>query len=161
MTRGQRPGRLPAAGRDPYRTFRPRRGARMARIAAATTLGLFTLVAFTMPRLEISGTQAVDRTLMIVFGAACAAFIYRYARLRAIPDTHGLRVVNLIRTEKISWAQVIRVGFSGGDPWAVLELSDTEEIPVMAIQRADGEYGRAEARRLAALIEHHSRTEPH
>jgi hypothetical protein len=65
-------------------------------------------------------------------------------------------VVNLLRTHDLEWAQVLRVGFSGGAPWVVLELTDTEEVAVMAIQRADGDHGRVEAARLAALVAHHS-----
>lgn len=141
---------------DPYRPFRPRRGALVARGTALLTVALFTIVAFTMPALEISGTVLIDRVLMIAFGAGCAAFIYRYARLRAIPSTQGLVVVNLMRTRELRWEQVMQVGFSGGAPWAVLELTDTEEVPVMAIQRADGAFGRSEASRLAALVAHHA-----
>lgn len=155
-------GASPDAGAidaDPYRVFRPRRGARMARAAAAAVVVFFGIVALSMPRLEISGTQLIDRVLMMAFGLAVAAFIYRYAQLRAVPDTEGITIRNLIRTERLSWPQIFGVGFSGGTPWALIELTDTEEISVMAIQRADGEHGRAEAARLAALVAHHSSTE--
>ncbi|NLG21650.1 MAG: PH domain-containing protein [Actinomycetales bacterium] len=77
--------------------------------------------------------------------------------VRAVPDRTGLRVVNLVHSQELEWAQVVRVSFGGGSPWVVLELSDTEELAVMGIQRADGAFGRAEAARLAALVEHHSR----
>jgi hypothetical protein len=36
-----------------------------------------------------------------------------------------------------------------------LELDDTDEVAVMAIQRADGDHARAEARRLAAIVARH------
>lgn len=141
---------------DPYRPFRPRRGATVARFTAALTLGVFVVLAVVIPEAGRFGWGVLDRVLLVGFGLAAAAGIYRYAVLRAIPTPDGLRVVNLVRSHQLEWAQIMRVGFSGGAPWVVLELTDTEEVAVMAIQRADGEFGRAEAARLSALVEHHS-----
>lgn len=155
MTDKQSAARADQFGGDPYRPFRPRRGTVMARVAAVAIVLLFLIVAFTMPRLEIAGTANIDRVLLTTFGTLSAAFVYRYALLRAVPDREGLTVRNLVRTERLSWAQIIRVGYSGGMPWAVLELTSTDEVSVMAIQRADGAFGRSEAARLAALIAHH------
>ena len=45
-----------------------------------------------------------------------------------------------------------------GDPWVMLDLSDGDVLAVMAIQRADGAYAVAEARRLATLVAAGSRT---
>ena len=36
-----------------------------------------------------------------------------------------------------------------------VELADDDELAVMAVQRADGELARDEARRLAGLVERH------
>jgi hypothetical protein len=48
------------------------------------------------------------------------------------------------------------------DPWVVLDLSDGGTLAVMAVQRADGERGMAEARRLQALVRDLGEaTEPH
>lgn len=94
-----------------------------------------------------------------LFGVGLAALLWRFASLRAIPTTSGLHVVNLIRRHDLEWASIIGVGFSGGSPWAVLELNDTEEVAVMAIQRSDGARAKREASRLAALVLHHSAPE--
>lgn len=40
-----------------------------------------------------------------------------------------------------------------------LELTDTDTVAVMAIQKADGAHGRAMAARLAALIEFHGESD--
>jgi hypothetical protein len=64
---------------------------------------------------------------------------------------------NLLTTRSLEWAQVISVQFGGGAPWVSLDLDDTDTVAVMAIQKADGAYGRAEAARLAALVQVHSR----
>lgn len=149
------PGRA-GGPRGPYASFRPRRGALVARVAALACLAAFGALAVLVPAGGQVGWGPVDRVLLAGFGAAVAAFLWRYAVLRAIPSATGLRVVNLVRTHDLEWAQVLRVGFSGGAPWVVLELTDTEEVAVMAIQRADGDHGRVEAARLAALVAHHS-----
>ena len=54
----------------------------------------------------------------------------------------GLRVVNLFSTRDLEWTQILRVGFSGGAPWAVLELTDTEEqFFALALDPGKGEAG--------------------
>lgn len=124
---------------------------------ALVSLLVFTLVAIFSPSYEgaTAALALLNRLLIFALGAAMAAFLWRYALIRAIPTERGLTVVNLVRRHELEWAQILRVGFSGGAPWAVLELTDTEELAVMAIQRADGDLARRESSRLAALIEHH------
>ena len=65
----------------------------------------------------------------------------------------GLTVRNLFTTRIIGWRSVVDVRFAGGDPWVTLELEDTDTLAVMAVQKADGAFGRAEASRLAALVQ--------
>lgn len=148
-----------APRRAAYDTFRPGTGRWVALAAAVATVIIFTLVAIYSPmplRVEPE-LETANRISVAALGLAIAFFLSRYAMIRAVPSPEGLRVVNLVRSHDLEWAQIVRVGFSGGAPWAVLELTDTEELSVMAIQRADGGRGRGEAARLAALIEHHSR----
>lgn len=147
----------PTPRRSPYDTFRPVRGAWVARVTAVASVVVFGLVAVYSP-MPLDSTPAlhvVNRVGVALIGVAGAAFLWRYAVIRAVPSTTGLRVVNLFGSRDLEWAEILQVGFSGGAPWAVLELTDTEEVAVMAIQRADGDRARAEAARLAALIEHH------
>lgn len=149
-----------AASSSAYAVFRPRRGVWVARISALLVLVVFGVMAVAMPQGGVVGGKTSDRVTLVVFAILVAAFLWRYTRLRAVPTAEGLTVVNLIHTQQVEWAEVLRVGFSGGAPWVVLELTDTEELAVMAIQRADGAHGRAEAARLAALVEHHGLAQP-
>ena len=64
-----------------------------------------------------------------------------------------LTIRNLFLTRRISWRDVADMRFEGGDPWVTIELTDTDTLAVMAIQKADAGYGRAEAGRLAALVQ--------
>lgn len=150
-------GRPPTPSRGAYDVFRPRRGAWVAWGAAIAVVVVFVVLAVALPSVGIVSWGTPDRVMLGAFGLALALGLTRFTRLRAEPSPQGLRVVNLVQTHDLEWSEVLQVGFSGGAPWAVLELTDTEQVAVMAIQRADGEYGRAEAARLSALVEHHSR----
>ena len=88
-------------------------------------------------------------------GLAIAAFLGRYASIRAVPDAAGLTVRNLMLTRRVTWDEVLEVRFPDGAPWVTLELDDTDELAVMAIQRADGQLARDEALRLARIVERH------
>lgn len=142
---------------DPYATFRPRIGAWVGRLGALASVLVFGAIAFFGPSsARVSTTMAVlDRGLILGFGVLMAVGLWRYGQLRAVPSAEGLLVVNLLRRHQLEWAQILRVGYAGGSAWAVLELTDTEEVAVMAIQSADGQRARAEASRLAALVAHH------
>jgi hypothetical protein len=129
-------------------------------VACVLVFGLVAVLS-PMPLDQTPGLHLLNRVAIALLGVAGAAFLWRYAVIRAVPSPTGLRVVNLFSSRELEWAQILRVGFSGGAPWAVLELTDTEELAVMAIQRADGERADREASRLAALIEHHHRAVEH
>ena len=153
------PDDAPTPRRDAYATFRSVRGAWVARIMAIVSVVVFTLVAIFSPGYEgvTAAVTLLNRIAIFGLGVAIGAFLWRYGRIRAVPTRQGLTVVNLFRTYELDWAQILTVGFAGGGAWAMLELTDTEELAVMAIQRADGERARGEAARLAALIQHHQR----
>ena len=101
------------------------------------------------------GWGVVDRLLLAFCGLAVAALLWRYASIRALPSTQGLVIYNLIITRKLEWAQIVRVQFGGGAPWVSVDLDDTDTVAIMAIQKADGAFGKAEAARLAALVQVH------
>lgn len=146
--------------RDPYAVFAPRRARRVIYPLAAACAVLFGGVAVLLPPAPGAAWQVTDRFGIALFGLAGAALLLRLVAVRAWPDAHGLRVRNLVVTRRLEWAQIVAVRFGGlgGEAWAVLDLDDGQTLSVMAIQRADGEYGRSEAARLAALVDRHTRT---
>jgi hypothetical protein len=147
---------------DPYAVFRPRRGRRVALTMAVVALVIFTGGALLMPGVgpRPGGWGASDRLLLTCCGLVLAASLWRFASIRAVPSTRGLVIRNLITTRTVDWAQIIRVQFGGGAPWVSVDLDDTDTVAVMAIQRADGAFGQAEAARLSALVQVHSRPAP-
>ncbi|WP_020573253.1 PH domain-containing protein [Actinopolymorpha alba] len=78
--------------------------------------------------------------------------LYRLGRLKVRADAGGLTIVNLIRTRRLEWAEVLRVNLRPGDPWVQLDIDDGTTVQVMAIQSADGAWGKAAARELAQLV---------
>lgn len=142
---------------DAYATFRPRRSRIVSIGTAIAVVVVFGITAFTIPHGGVTGWSTADSVAMFVFGLAVAAFLLRYALVRAKPTRDGLHVRNLIVSREIPWAQIVNVQFGGGAPWLVLELDDTETLAVMAVQRSDGEFASTEAQRMAALVEANNR----
>jgi hypothetical protein len=139
---------------EAFATFRPRRGRAVSVSFAALSVVVFGLIAVLLPGPESGGQWTIgDRVFFMGVGLSIAALLWRYATIRATPTREGLTVRNLFTTRTVSWQSVVDVRFSGGDPWVTLELDDTDTLAVMAVQKADGPFGRAEASRLAALVQ--------
>jgi hypothetical protein len=147
---------------DSYAVFRPRQGRRVALTMAVLSVLIFSGGALSLPQVDplFGGWGLLDRLLLVCCGLAVAASLWRFASIRAVPSTRGLVIRNLITTRTLDWAQIIRVQFGGGAPWVSVDLDDTDTVAVMAIQKADGAHGRAEAARLSALVQVHSRPRP-
>ena len=145
------------AGGSAYRPFVPVRGRRVALATAVVSVVMFGVLAVVVPAAYQPGGSLPDSLALFGFGVAVAALMWRYASLRAVPSERGLLVRNLASTRSLEWAEIVAVRFSGGDPWVTLDLDDGETLAVMAIQKADGAHARAEAGRLAALVQARSR----
>ena len=126
----------------------------MAYAGAAATLVVFGVIAVLLPGPAQGGTwQTGDKVFFAAVGVAIAVLLWRFASIRAVPTRESLTVRNLFTTRTLSWREILDVRFSGGDPWVTIALSDTDTVAVMAIQKADADFGRAEAGRLAALVQ--------
>lgn len=137
-----------------FAPFRPRRGRVVTVVFGSLVLLAFTAGAVLMPGPDEGGSwTAPDRLMLFLFGLAMASFLWRYAMIRAVPTREGLAIRNLLLSRRVEWSEVVGLQFAGGDPWVRLDLADTEQVAVMAIQKADGAFGRAEAARLASLVE--------
>lgn len=138
--------------------FRPRFARRIAWAMIAVIVAF--LVGLLIASVTVlDGWGPVDWALAIAFFGTGAWFVHRQATVSAIPDESGLTVRNLIETRHVAWEEIVRISFAHGRPWVGLDLADGDTMAVMAIQGADGEYGRAEARRLAGLVAEHEAPE--
>lgn len=140
---------------DLYRPFRPYRARRVAYPVGVAWLALMLVLAL-FPPVPLGWP---DRVGFVLVGVAVMWFLHRQASVAAVPSHDGLRVRNLFLTRDLRWAEIVSVHFGGGAPWATLDLADTDTLSVMAVQRADGERGVAEARRLATLVARHTPTD--
>ena len=143
----------PPTPADAQAPFRPRRGRILPLVLASVAVVVCTIVAIGMG--AAGEWQVGDQLALVGLGLALAAFLGRYASIKAVPDGAGLTVRNLMLTRTVTWDEVIEVRFPDGAPWVTLELDDGDELAVMAIQRADGQLGRDEAMRLARIVDRH------
>jgi PH (Pleckstrin Homology) domain-containing protein len=131
--------------------FRSRRGRVMALSAAVLQAAILVLVAVILPWGGANAVGWYDRVAFLVLAALVGWFLLRLGLVSAVPSEEGLVVRNILLTRHLTWADIEGVHFGGGAAWATLDLADGDTLAVMAIQRADGEFGTAEARRLATL----------
>jgi MFS family permease len=137
-----------------FAVFSPRRGRTVALAFVMATLLLFGLIAVFLPGPDEGGTwRTGDKIFFAGVGVAIAFLLWRFASIRATPTREGITVRNLITTRVVPWRTIVDVRFGGGDPWVTVELDDTDTLAIMAIQKADAEYGRSEASRLMALVQ--------
>ncbi|HET7823437.1 MAG TPA: PH domain-containing protein [Ornithinibacter sp.] len=141
----------PPSPSDPEAPFRPRRGRVLPLVMAGVAVVVCTVVAIGMGAGGV--WQVGDQLALVGLGLALAAFLGRYASIKAVPDGDGLTVRNLMLTRTVTWDEIIEVRFPDGAPWVTVELDDGDELAVMAIQRADGQLARDEALRLARLVD--------
>ena len=146
----------PPTPADAQPPFRPRRGRILPLVLGSVAVVVCTIVAIGMG--AAGEWQVGDQLALVGLGLGLAAFLGRYASIKAVPDGSGLMVRNLMLTRTVTWDEVIEVRFPDGAPWVTLELDDGDELAVMAIQRADGQLAREEALRLARIVDRHWRS---
>jgi hypothetical protein len=132
-------------------TYRPYRARWVVYPTMVSIVAVVSLVAWALPGGQY-GFGASDRIGMLIIGFGLAGGLGVMVRPRAVASAAGLRVTNLFRTRQLTWGDVLAVRLPTGAPWALLDLADGETLPVMAIQTADAERGRAAAAQLAELI---------
>ncbi len=137
-----------------YRTFRPRAARVVPLVLAVLVLVLTVGLILRMPSLTTG-----DDVGFALLGLAIAWFCWRQASVRARVDENGVTVRNLVYTRRLEWAQIVSVRFGSGRAWVQLDLADGDTLAVMGIQRADGAYAEAEARRLSTLVAQHTATD--
>jgi Bacterial PH domain len=137
-------------------TFRPRKARRVAVVAAAGVVVLFTVVSFGLTGSTGQGRavfQRGDQAAMIGLGFAFAAGILLFLRPKVAADARRVVVRNVIGGYDLPWEVVRGVRFERGASFASLELEDDELVTVVALQLVDGEHALAGVRALRALHE--------
>ncbi|GAA4666057.1 PH domain-containing protein [Streptomyces chumphonensis] len=125
-------------------TFRPRRS-RVVLLA----VGVAMLVTLTVIALILDRLAAGERASFIATGLLALAVMWLLARPHVTADADGVTVVNLTRSRRLEWAEIVAVNLRSGDPWVYLDLADGTSLPAMGIQPG---IARAQAVRDAAAL---------
>jgi hypothetical protein len=136
---------------------RPRRVRRVAAVAAAGVVVVFSVVALLL-RNTPTGVyfHRSDQVAMVGVGLAIALGVLSLARPRLRAGADGVEVRNIIETKLLPWDLILSVTFPEGAPWARLELPDDEYVAVMAIQAADRDHAVRAMRELRRLHREYS-----
>ncbi|HET9168161.1 MAG TPA: PH domain-containing protein [Actinospica sp.] len=138
-------------------TWRPHRTRTIIYSVAAVLAGSMTAIAATLPSDGGEPWPLPDRIAFACIGFAGAIVLMVLARPKAVADAEGLTVVNMLRTHRLEWAQIVTVNLRSGDPWVLLDLDDGTTLSVMGIQPADGlAAARTAVAELRALVDYYS-----
>lgn len=141
--------------------FRPRGARVVGRVLIVAILGGAAFVLLTSPGHPGIGYDPANNVAMCLVVGFAVWLLWRHAGVLAVVSPEGIVVRNLVRTRALEWAQVESVRLGQGQPWVTLDLADGTTLAVMAVQSSDGAFGRAEAARLATLVERYGEaTEP-
>ncbi|RJK96733.1 PH domain-containing protein [Vallicoccus soli] len=139
--------------------LRPRTARRVLYPLVALVLVAFVGGALLLPGEGRGAFGPADRAGVVATGLAIAWVMHRIAAVRVLCRESGLRVVNVLRSRDVEWAEVLGVRLGQAAPWLQLDLSDGTTLAAMGVQGSDGEHARTQARTLARLVQDRSRTE--
>ncbi|MET9401618.1 PH domain-containing protein [Kitasatospora sp. NPDC002965] len=131
-------------------TWAPRRTRAVLLPVCVLLVVLFAVMAVALP----ANWQFNDRLMMAASGVLFASVGLMLARPRVRADAEGVTVVNFVRSRRLAWAEIVRVNFRQGDPWATLDLADGSSLAAVGIQSGVGKaQAIADARALRDLVE--------
>ncbi|MFD4946943.1 PH domain-containing protein [Streptomyces sp. NPDC058239] len=132
-------------------TFRPTRTRVVLLTVGAAMFVVITVIALTLEQLSAGERSSFVFTALLFFGVLALL-----SRPKIVANEDGVTVVNLTRTRRLSWAEILRVNLRVGDPWVFLDLSDGTSMPALGIQPGIAkQQAIRDARTLRALAEKH------
>jgi hypothetical protein len=147
-----RPSHLPM-------TWRSRRTRLIVYPLAAIVFAAMSVIAVLLPSDGVAPWHIVDRVIFAMIGVVVAFVLHLLARPRITATFEGVVVVNMMRTHRLDWPQIVSVTLRPGDPWALLDLNDGDVLPVMGIQASNAAAARRAVNELRALLELFTSTE--
>ncbi|MFE1955647.1 PH domain-containing protein [Streptomyces sp. NPDC059524] len=133
-------------------TFRPSRTR-----AILHGLGAASFVTITAVALLLGGLNPGERTSFVFTAAMFWGVLALLARPKVVADDSGVTVVNVARSRRLAWAEIVQVNLRPGDPWVFLNLTDGTSLAAMGIQPGIAkESAIRDAKALRALTEAHS-----
>ncbi|MZD10324.1 PH domain-containing protein [Streptomyces sp. SID5785] len=133
-------------------TFRPGRTR-----ALLHALGAACFVTITVIALVLDTMSPAERSSFVFTAALFWGVLGLLARPRVVADDTGVTVVNVARSRRLDWAEIVGVNLRPGDPWVFLDLADGTSLAAMGIQPGMARQSAVrDARALRALTEAHS-----
>lgn len=130
--------------------FRPVNARIWAYAIGAVAVAASVVMAIILPA---ANSDWWDRIGFLFFGLVIFWFCHRQASVRIRATRDRVTIRGLFSTHCYEWSELFAVRFRVGDPWAHLDLSNGDTVSLMALQRADGARGLAQARAFNALIQ--------
>ncbi|MET9592136.1 PH domain-containing protein [Streptomyces sp. NPDC006516] len=132
-------------------TFRPTLTRVVLLAVGAATFVVITAIALILENLGTGERASFVLVALLFFGVLALL-----SRPHITVDEDGVTVVNITRTRRLAWAEILRVNLRAGDPWVFLDLSDGTSMPALGIQPGMAkERAIRDARTLRALAEFH------
>ncbi|KQX11069.1 hypothetical protein ASC82_19405 [Streptomyces sp. Root431] len=130
-------------------TFRPGRTR-----AVLLTIGTVMFVVITVVALMLERLGPGERVSFVFTAALLFGVLIMLSRPKVVADDEGVTVVNITRTRRLAWAEILKVNLRPGDPWVFLDLSDGTSMPALGIQPGIAkEAAIRDARALRALAD--------
>ncbi|MFC9593622.1 PH domain-containing protein [Streptomyces sp. NPDC056944] len=132
-------------------TFRPGRTRVILLTLSAAMFVVVTAVAMMLERLGPG-----ERASFVLTAALLSGVLVLLSRPKVVADEDGVTVVNITRSRRLAWAEILKVNLRPGDPWVFLDLSDGTSLPALGIQPGIAkESAIRDARALRALADSH------
>ncbi|MFF0557489.1 PH domain-containing protein [Streptomyces sp. NPDC020472] len=132
-------------------TFRPGRTRAVLLTMSVAMFVVITAVAMMLERLG-----AGERASFVFTAVLLSGVLVLLSRPKVVADDEGVKVVNIVRTRRLAWAEILKVNLRPGDPWVFLDLSDGTSLPALGIQPGIAkEAAIRDARALRALADSH------
>ncbi|MFF6777979.1 PH domain-containing protein [Streptomyces sp. NPDC012637] len=130
-------------------TFRPARTRVVLLTAGVTMFVVITAVGLMLEKLGPG-----ERASFVFTAAMFLGVLVLLSRPKVVADDEGVTVVNITRTRRLAWAEILKVNLRPGDAWVFLDLSDGTSLPALGIQPGIAkEQAIRDARALRALAE--------
>ncbi|MFI6877733.1 PH domain-containing protein [Streptomyces sp. NPDC050400] len=97
-------------------------------------LGAASFVTITVIALILNGMSPGERISFVFTAALFWVVLGLLARPKVVADDQGVTVVNVARSRRLSWAEIVQVNLRPGDPWVFLNLTDGTSMAAMGIQ---------------------------
>lgn len=133
--------------------LRPRKLRRVCRLTAVGVLVAFGTLAALLPTRAAEDQEIglADQLSFFAIGLLLAVGVLALSRPRVRASDEGIWVRNVLGERHLPWGVVVLVHLPDGAPWALLELHDDQQVPLLAVQANDRELAHDAVAALEAL----------